>query len=213
MEYLKGMTKTYLPLQPGAFYHIFNRGNNGEPIFFREENYGYFLQKLAGYLTPYLDVYAYCLLRNHFHFLVKTKRQDEIDATLLRVQTGNKILSDFSQVISEAFRRFFLCYAKSIKIQEGRTGSLFEKNFKRIEVTNSDHLYWLVNYIHRNPETHGVVADFKSYPYSSYASILCDIPTKLKRQEVLDMFGGREEFVRFHLTNPVNNSDDYLKIE
>ncbi|RYZ50347.1 MAG: hypothetical protein EOO14_19480 [Chitinophagaceae bacterium] len=143
---------------------------------------------------------------------MKTKRQDEMDAELLQVQTGKKVLCDFSQIVSEAFRRFFLCYAKSIKIQEGRTGSLFEKNFKRKEVTNSDHLYWLVNYIHRNPETHGFTADFHKYPHSSYASILCDIPTKLKRQEVLDMFGGREAFVRFHLTNPVNNSDDYLMI-
>lgn len=207
------MTKTYLPLQPDAFYHIFNRGNNGEPIFFREENYRYFLQKLAAYLTPYLDVYAYCLLGNHFHFLVKTKRQHEMDAELLQVQTGKKVLCDFSQIVSEAFRRFFLCYAKSIKIQEGRTGSLFEKNFKRIEVTNNQHLYWLVNYIHRNPETHGVIADFRKYAHSSYGSILCESHTKLKRKEVLDMFGGKEEFVRFHLTNPVMKGDENLMLE
>jgi len=46
----------------GQFYHIFNRGNNSGKIFFKEENYKYFLKKFDQYLSAYVFVYAYCLL-------------------------------------------------------------------------------------------------------------------------------------------------------
>lgn len=213
MEYLNNMTKYFLPLQSGTWYHIYNRGNNGEDIFYRPENYRYFLRKFDQYLTAYLDVYAYCLLPNHFHFLIKTKDKYELAADQLQFKTGTKLLGDFSSIISEVFRRFFLCYAKSIKVQEGRTGSLFEKNFKRKEIKTDAHLFWLINYIHRNPETHGIVSTFINYPNSSYVSILSAAPTKLKRQEVLSLLGGREEFIRFHQTNPVVKDVESVLIE
>ena len=203
MEYLDNMTNYFLPLQPDAFYHIYNRGNNGERIFFKEENYRYFLRKFDHYLTLYVDVYAYCLLPNHFHFLIKMKSSAEIEEHQLQLQTGKKILLDYSAIVSEEFRRLFLCYAKAIKVQEGRTGSLFEKNFKRKEINNNNHLLWVINYIHRNPETHGFVPDFRMYRHSSNYSLLSDAPTKLSREKMLEIFGGREEFIRFHLTNPV----------
>ena len=67
-------------LLPNHFFHIFNRGINGQKIFYTEENYAYFLKKYAKKTKAYLDTYAYCLLPNHFHFLVKVK---SIDAILL----------------------------------------------------------------------------------------------------------------------------------
>jgi len=57
----------------GNFYHIYNRGNNRENIFFEENNYYYFLEKYDKYLTNYLETFAYCLLPNHFHLLVRVK--------------------------------------------------------------------------------------------------------------------------------------------
>jgi hypothetical protein len=120
------------------------------------------------------------------------------------------MLADYASITSEEFRRFFLCYAKSIKIQEGRTGSLFEKNFKRKAVSSQEHLLWLVNYIHRNAETHGYTPDFQNYPHSSYRSILSTAPTKLKRDELLTLFGGKEEFIRFHQTNTVVQDEGLL---
>lgn len=60
-------------IEEGSFYHIYNRGNNGGDIFFDDENYNYFLKLLAKYITPVADIYAYCLMRNHFHLLVRIK--------------------------------------------------------------------------------------------------------------------------------------------
>ncbi|HYK55978.1 MAG TPA: hypothetical protein VEV15_05830, partial [Flavisolibacter sp.] len=172
MEYLVRVTDYFQPLAEGGFYHIYNRGNNGEPIFFQERNYTYFLNKLNDYVGSYLNFYAYCLLPNHFHFLVQIKKLKEISPELLQLPSGNKTLNNLETIVSEQFRRFFLSYSKSIKVQEGRTGSLFEKNFKRKQITNDQHLDWLVNYIHRNPETHGFINDFRNYSPSSYKSFL-----------------------------------------
>ncbi len=61
------------PLIPGSYYHIYNRGNNGENIFHEERNYRYFLQLYLKYIFPVADTYAYCLLLNHFHLLVRIR--------------------------------------------------------------------------------------------------------------------------------------------
>jgi len=60
-------------LQADRFYHIFNKGINSDLIFFNDENCNYFLKKAKLYLIPYFEVYAYCLILNHFHFVLKTK--------------------------------------------------------------------------------------------------------------------------------------------
>lgn len=70
----------HLPLEKGCFYHIYNRGNNGDNIFYTPENYEYFLKRFDYYLSDYLEVYAYCLLPNHFHLLVRVK--DEFDESV-----------------------------------------------------------------------------------------------------------------------------------
>ena len=62
-------------IEPGATYHIFNRGNNGEDIFKENENYLYFLDLIRKHLLSVCSIYAYCLLRNHFHLLLKGKEK------------------------------------------------------------------------------------------------------------------------------------------
>ena len=51
-------------------YHIYNQGNNKQQIFFSHENYLYFLQHYRKTVNPFADTIAYCLMPNHFHFLV-----------------------------------------------------------------------------------------------------------------------------------------------
>jgi putative transposase len=59
--------------EAGQYYHIYNRGNNKENIFIEEKNYNYFLEKIKKYILPIADVYAYCLLKNHFSYRFKNK--------------------------------------------------------------------------------------------------------------------------------------------
>jgi hypothetical protein len=66
-----------VPLQDGYFYHIYNRGTNGEPLFREDRNYRHFLKLYATYIAPIAKSYAYCLLNNHFHFLLCIRTVEE----------------------------------------------------------------------------------------------------------------------------------------
>ena len=147
------------PLQPGVFYHIYNRGTNRENIFVEQRNYPYFLQLYVRHIGPVAETYAYCLLKNHFHVLVRIK--DDPDPKGLKRPLG-----------SMAFSNFFNAYAKAINKAYQRTGSLFQHPFGRIQVDSQAYLLQLVRYIHRNPQKHGLVSDFREWPYSSYHTIV-----------------------------------------
>ena len=67
------MQQSDIVLQEGQYYHIYNRGINGTNLFYEERNYAYFLSKYAHYMSDVLDTYAYCLMKNHFHLLVRVK--------------------------------------------------------------------------------------------------------------------------------------------
>jgi REP element-mobilizing transposase RayT len=65
-------------LQPDMYYHIFNRGINGENIFREERNYQYFLDLYAKHIDPVAETFAYSLLKNHFHMLIKVRSDSEM---------------------------------------------------------------------------------------------------------------------------------------
>jgi len=171
-----------IPLQYGKYYHVYNRGNNRENIFVEERNYRYFLQIYTKHVAPVADTYAYCLLRNHFHFLLHIK-----DLTSFE---DPSVLKKPSQHLSNLFN----AYTKAFNKAYNRTGALFQRPFGRVEVTSDAHFMWLVIYIHQNPQKHGFVDDFRIWPYSSYHTLLSTKLTRLKRDDVLTWFGGVEAF-------------------
>ena len=191
------MKKNIKPLDPGTFYHVYNRGNNGQNIFFEKRNYALFLQKYAKYVSPVADTYAYCLLGNHFHILIRTKSEKEI--TLFK---GDRVLNPVSleagKIVSLQFSHLFNSYTQTINKTYNRTGSLFERPFRRILVTSDAYFSQLVYYIHFNPQKHGFVDGFEDWEYSSYHSHLENKPTKLNRDEVIKWFGGKSEYQKFH---------------
>jgi len=81
-------------------------------------------------------------------------------------------------------------YSKAINIQEKRTGSLFQKRFKRTIIEDKFSLVRAILYIHSNPSHHNIRNDFINYPYNSYKSMLSEKNTKLCRVEVLELFNG-----------------------
>ncbi|GAB2576749.1 transposase [Spirosoma areae] len=188
----------YPPLLEESFYHIYNRGNNGDNLFYQHRNYQYFLQKYDFYLSAYLETYTFCLLPNHFHLLVRVKNFVDLPKTYQTLQHGTELITSPERIISEQFRRFFVSYAKSIKVQQERTGSIFEKNFRRKLVDSDNYLTTLIAYIHHNPQTHGICSDFTEYPYSSYSKMMKPNPTRLMKHQVLDWFGGSEAYQYFH---------------
>ena len=180
-------------LQPGVAYHIFNRGNNRENLFVEERNYRYFLQLYAHYIEPVAYTYAYCLLRNHFHLLVRAR---PLGSSVQTPKVSQKVLRP-----SQQFSNLFNAYAKAFNQVYGRTGSLFEHPFERAIVDSDPYFRQVVIYIHRNPQKHGLVPDFRSWPFSSYNALLSTKPTHLRRDDVLAWFNGVQGFVAAHETD------------
>src|SRR5258705_6760387 len=156
------------PLLYDTYYHIYNRGVNGEDIFVEERNYDLFLRLYEKHLSRVTYLFGYCLLKNHFHVSVRIKSEEEILKTkkTLRVSSFNcrhdkqdrstnqeagqsrKPLG--SQYVSDQFSNFFNAYAKTINKAYGRTGSLFQHPFGRVPIT-SDRQFWnVIAYIHQN---------------------------------------------------------------
>ncbi len=173
------------PLKAGAYYHIYNRGNNHENIFIEERNYRYFLTLYTQHIHPIADTFAYCLLKNHFHILLRIKPE--------LAQTN---IDKHSPI--QAFSNLFNAYTKAINKAYGRTGKLFQEHFKRIEVTNQHYFANLIFYIHFNPQKHGFVNDFRVWPWSSYSAYISSLPSKVMRDEALQFFGDRQAFTAFH---------------
>jgi hypothetical protein len=103
---------------------------------------------------------------------------------------------------SQIFGNLCNAYAKAINKAYGRTGSLFEHPFGRIPVTSDGYFMNMVTYIHRNPQKHGFVDDFRDWPYSSYDAILLEKPTRVQRIVVLEWFGGLDNFLVEHQQAP-----------
>lgn len=185
------------PLQYGVYYHIFNRGTNGENVFTEKRNYLFFMQRYAKYVEPVAATYAYCLLKSHFHLLVRIKTPEEQEnEKTLKVSETFRVLEP-----SRQFSNLFNSYAKAFNKLYGRTGSLFEHPFHRVEIETDAHFQSLIAYIHRNPQKHGFVDDFRVWPYSSYHALESQRPTRVQREAVLEWFGGQESFLAFHTSD------------
>ncbi|MES2734003.1 MAG: hypothetical protein V4714_19805 [Bacteroidota bacterium] len=187
------------PLQPETYYHIYNRGINGEQLFKETRNYRYFLDKYAQYLEPVAETYAYCLLGNHFHILIRTRTERQILENLGIIKVGSvwnaaHLKHPIAWYISNQFSKLFNCFTQSINKAHRRTGGLFEEPFRRIPITSDIYLTRIIYYIHANPQKHGFIADFRAYAYSSYLSHLSEAKTRLSRKAVLEWFGNASEY-------------------
>ena len=136
------------PYFPGHYYHFYNRGARQLSIFRERDNYLFVLRKMRHYcLTLDVAPIAYCLLPNHYHFLI---RQDgELPAGLLP-------------------QRLFNSYSKAYNKRYEHSGTLFEGNYRVVPVKEQAHLLHLCRYIHANPVTHGLVDHVADWPYSNY---------------------------------------------
>ncbi len=203
-----------------TFYHIFSRGIGGADLFIEERNYHHFMRLHSLYVDPVAITFAWCLLKNHFHLLVRIKTREEIEdfqsgpmgmrKRSLRPSYGR---SQGFVLPSRQFSHFFNAYAKAINTATGRSGRLLQHPFRRVLVTDNVQFFRVVAYIHRNPEKHGFVADFRDWKYSSYHTILSDKPTKEMREMVDNWFGGRELFELHHRTDDVITDEDAFSLD
>ena len=178
------------PLRHGAYYRIYTRGNNRIDLFREARNYPYFLGLYHTHMYPVVETYAYCLLKNHFHLLVRVRDQT-------------------AKLPSKSFSNLLNAYARAFNTMYRRTDALFQSPFRRIPITSNTHLLRLVVYIHRNPQRHGMICDFHEWPHSSYHAMLARSPTLLQRDTTLTWFDGRAGFLAAHsISEAVDELDE-----
>ncbi|MGB3605727.1 MAG: transposase [Psychroserpens sp.] len=180
-------------LQSGKYYHIYNRGNNKQNIYFEDDNYQYFKQLLKKHLLPILKIYAYCLLPNHFHLVLR--------------------INDDIQKPYQALSNLMNAYTKAINKRFNRSGSLFQKPFKRIEIENENYFKNLILYVHHNPEKHNVIDDYRNYEHSSYKSLI------ISKKDITDLnyvdkyFDSTENFIFVHNSKKIQFDIESLILE
>ena len=223
------MSNRIIPLEKGNYYHVYNRGNNREVLFKENKDYEYFLHLYDKYIPLIADIYAWVLMSNHFHFLVRIKDEEEIGYFISlnksfskSVDYRNKDKNKWKTVDlresktskslqnkkinkkpnpSRQFSHLFNSYAKYFNKKYNRTGSLFQKGFSRKLINSEEYQRNIVYYIHHNPVHHGFTNDMSKYRWSSFRLIISAKITKLKSKDVVEWFDNLENFEYFHKTN------------
>lgn len=155
----------------GEIYHVFNRATAKQVIFGNFREYTRFLDLVRFYQcergakfsflnrkerediisnqksSPYVEIIAYCIMPNHFHFLLK--------------QVVDEGITKFMRRISDGYSRFY-------NIINSRVGHLFQGNFKAVRIEDDAQLLHVSRYIHLNPVTGSIVKKITDYPWSSY---------------------------------------------
>jgi putative transposase len=163
------------------------------------------LKRYDHYTSAFLETYSWILLPNHFHILAKVKSTESILNYLGNkysheiCETEKKFLRQIIPIhdlIDNVFQRFLISYAMSFNNVHKRKGNLLHRPFKHVKVNDESQFTQTVIYINANAQKHKIVSDFTKYKWSSYDTIISEKPTKLFRRELLDWFGGKDQFIK-----------------
>lgn len=158
-------------LSKAGTYHIMLRGNDRKSIFPEEEDYRKFLQILA---TKKRDdsflLYAYCLMSNHLHLLIREKKQN----------------------ISQIMKRINIAYAYYFNKKYNRVGHVFQDRFKSESIEEESYLLSVIRYIHNNPLNAKMVNDLILHPWSSYNLYINESKKSIiDKEEILTIFSSK----------------------
>lgn len=201
-----------MPLVNGEVYHVFNRSVANQPIFLQTRNYqraleviefyiysrpplsfshyrrlaveqrSKFLERMQKFVPKHIEILAYCLMPNHFHFLIRQGQENGV---------------------ANFLRNFQNSYAKYFNTKTERSGALFQSMFKAVRIESDEQLIHVARYIHLNPSTSYIikgVQELESYPWNSFAEYLSKQPSKIiDKGKVLGFFKSLNEFKKFTL--------------
>jgi REP element-mobilizing transposase RayT len=194
------------PIEEGHYYHIYNRGAGKGNLFFYPNDYSLFLKLYFYYLYPCIETYAWCLMRNHFHALIKVKTHGEQIRTYRKLRSADNAKNFHGSLnpkikpytVSKQLSHLFNSYTKKLNARVGRTGTLIEGPLKRKRLSDDDHFIHILCYIHRNPIHPNLTDNYTDYLNSSYHSYTSTEPSLLGRQEVFSLFGSLSNFLKAH---------------
>lgn len=172
-------------LEPEKYYHIYNRGINSCNLFNNEHDYEYFEKLIVRYLSSISDIYAYAIMSNHFHFVIKFH-------------------FEIAKPPHQYFSNLFNAYTKAFNIWNKRHGSLFERPFRRKLLNDEFYLKNAIHYVNYNPAKHGLVKDITKYKYASFSRLASTERSNIlvDYNEIYEIFGGKDEFFEYHNSSP-----------
>ena len=172
------MARRNVPFLPNQYYHVYNRGAHRVDIFRNDTDYTFLLGLVKEQVEKCaISVIAYCLMHNHYHFLLRQENDIQI--------------SMFMQAV-------FNVYTKAFNSKYQLSGTLFEGPFRAIHIDRIEYLLHLCRYIHRNPLEAGMVLDPEQWLYSNYLEFVEQRDgTLVDREFVADNFGSPEEYREF----------------
>ncbi|MBS4030312.1 MAG: transposase [Clostridiales bacterium] len=177
-------------------YHVMVRGINKSELFFDKQDKRKYLEILLNIKQDDMfELYAYCLMPNHVHLLIKEK----------------------NDVLSNSMKRIGIRFVNFINWKYERVGHLFQDRFKSEEILTLEYLLACIRYIHDNAKKAGMVTHPIQYPWCSYSAYLQDsnAPGLLDKEFILGLFSedkaiAKKEFIRFSSTG---NEDIFLDID
>ncbi len=195
-----------IPLVTNQYYHVFNRGVDKMQIYSSVRDYKKFIDTCKYYMTAnrltrlsywnptknlainndlHVEIIAYCLMPNHFHFLLKQVREDGI--------------TEFMRLLQNSYTKYF-------NIKHKREGPLLQGRFKSSHISDTDILIHVSRYIHLNPIVSFVTTSLNSYRWSSYYELIHNSYTISNQQEVLELFKNQNDYISF-----VQDHKDYAE--
>jgi len=159
-----------MTFSPSNIYHIYNQGNDRQTIFLKPDNYIEFLNLYERLIHPNAATIAWCLMPNHFHFMVHTDER-----CIPKIKQGGI----FIDPITNGIRKLLSGYARIFNNQNDRSGSVFRQKTKAkclsdIKITpdrayvQRDYFINCFHYIHQNPLVAELVSRFENWEYSSF---------------------------------------------
>lgn len=165
-----------------AIFHIYNQGNNRQQVFYKDAHYLDFLGRMRQFLLPHVDFLAYCLMPNHFHFLVYVKQIEAFFPITQKTPTGRKKIGESSRTLNLSIGVLLRSYTNYLNKNRGTSGSVFRQKTKAKEdwiddfitvdhpafMKESNYGLTCFQYIHKNPKDIVGLTALNDWPYSSY---------------------------------------------
>jgi putative transposase len=190
-----------------AFFHIYNRTNNKELLFLSDEDRIIFMKRYEYYLSNFVETFCWCLLPNHFHFLIRIKSREDICVHLSRISQEDlkeieiKFLKgeeSMENLITLEWDRFLVSYAMRFNKRHNRSGNLFYRTFKRVSVASKEQFQDVILYIHTNPCKHWISNEIETYAWSSFRSLIVPDIENSVQEKIMTVFNGIEHFKLAH---------------
>ena len=196
----------------GGYYHIYNVVVTGETLFKKDKDYLDFLERYAKYFEAYFDTYAYCLIPNHFHFLIRVKDESAIDLTAENTIAAKKVLEGVESInyfLEHQLSRMLSGISLKYNLSNKRVGPLFKQGTKRVELRTESRIVYQLCYTHHNPIHHGLVKKYEAWKYSSYRAYHSRKESKIEVDFMFEFLGGRDIFNELHLDFKLDSDLDH----